>query len=153
MTFGGDVDTLSLTFDKLRYIFNGYDTIRDSFLEINTTYKQGNITDYEFFNKIQESIMRFSALEFLAIKSIFEIKKSLYRNMGITTNTVDKTLEPSISDIHASSHSVSSFIVAGTLPSLSPQVTSSKMEVMNCIQCRSPIRKNSKFCVNCGNKI
>ncbi|MDE1827277.1 MAG: zinc ribbon domain-containing protein, partial [Thaumarchaeota archaeon] len=91
MAFGGDVDTLSLTFDKLQYIFNGYDTILDSFLEINTLHKQGNITDYEFFNKIQDSVMRFSALEFLAIKSIFEIKKSLYRSIGIITTATDNT--------------------------------------------------------------
>lgn len=153
MAFGGDVDTLSLTFDKLRYIFNGYDAIRDSFLEINTSYIQGNITDYEFFSKIQESVMRFSALEFLAIKSIFEIKKSLYRSIGITTNTVDKTVESAVSDIHASNHSVSSFIVAGILPSSSSQVAPSRIEGMNCLQCKSPIRKNSKFCTNCGNKI
>src|SRR5579863_4733682 len=111
MSFGGDVDTLSLTFDKLRYIFNGYDAIRDSFLEINTLYIQGNIIDYEFFSKIQESVMRFSALEFLAIKSIFEIKKSLYRNIRITTNVADKTAESAVSDIRTSNHSVSSFIV------------------------------------------
>lgn len=153
MAFGGDVDTLSLTFDKLRYIFNGYDTIRDSFLEINTLYRQGNIPDYEFFNKIQESVMRFSALEFLAIKSIFEIKKSLYKSIGITTNTADKTAESVVSDIHASNHSVSSFIVAGTLPSLRSHATSYRIENTNCLQCGSPIRKNSKFCTNCGNKI
>ena len=153
MAFGGDVDTLSLTFDKLRYIFNGYDIIRDSFLEINTLHKQENITDYEFYNKMQESVMRFSALEFLAIKSMFEIKKSLYRSIGITTNTADKTPESSASDIHVSSHSVSSFIVAGILPSSISQVTPSTIEGKNCLQCRSPIRKNSKFCTRCGNKI
>lgn len=153
MAFGGDVDTLSLTFDKLQYIFNGYDTIRDSFLEINTLHKQGNITDYEFFNKIQESVMRFSALEFLAIKSIFEIKKSLYRSIGITTNSTDKTAEPTVSNTQVSSHSISSFIVAGTLPGTRSQVTPINTGGTNCLQCRSPIRRNSKFCTNCGNKI
>lgn len=154
MAFGGDVDTLSLTFDKLQYIFNGYDTIRDSFLEINTLHKQDNITDYEFFNKIQESIMRFSALEFLAIKSIFEIKKSLYRNIGIATNTTDKTVESTVSGARVSSHSISSFIVAGTLPSPRSQaIPIINTEGMNCLQCKNPIRRNSKFCTTCGNKI
>lgn len=151
MAFGGDVDTLSLTFDKLRYISNGYDVIRDSFLEITTLHKQGNIPDHEFFDKIQESIMRFSALEFLAIKSIFEIKKSLDRNMrNANTSTI---VEPSSPDIRVQSHSISAFIVAGTLPSSNSQIMPPKIENRNCLQCQSLIRKGSKFCTNCGNKI
>ncbi|MGC1709595.1 MAG: zinc ribbon domain-containing protein, partial [Nitrosotalea sp.] len=136
----------------LRYIFNGYDVIRDSFLEINTLHKQGNITDREFFDKIQESIMRFSALEFLSIKSIFEIKKALDRNMRSAKNTA-MTAESSASDIHVLSHSISAFIVAGTLPRSSSHMTPSKTENKRCIQCRSLIRKSSKFCVSCGSKI
>ncbi|MFZ1076496.1 MAG: hypothetical protein WAN47_03580 [Nitrosotalea sp.] len=133
MAFGGDVDTLSLTFDKLQYIFNGYDIIRDSFLEINTLYKQGNIADHEFFDKIHESIMRFSALEFLSIKSIFEIKKALDRNMR-NANTA-MIVEPLSSDIHVQSHSISAFIVAGTLPSSNSQRMPFKIENRNCLHC------------------
>jgi hypothetical protein len=151
MAFGGDIDTLSLTFDKLRYIFNGYDVIRDSFLKINTLHKQGNITDREFFDKIHESIMRFSALEFLSIKSIFEIKKALNKSMKSAENPA-MTADPSVSDIHAPSHSISAFIVAGTLPMLRSQMTYSKTENRNCRQCGSLIRESSKFCANCGNK-
>jgi len=152
MAFGGDVDTLSLTFDKLQYIFSGYDAIRDSFLEINTLHKQGNITDREFFDKIQESIMRFSALEFLSIKSIFEIKKARDRSIGIAPNTTITSRLPA-SSTNAQSHLVSAFIVAGTLPGSRSRVTSSKTKNMNCSQCGNLIRKNSKFCTICGNKI
>jgi hypothetical protein len=151
MAFGGDVDTLSLTFDKLQYIFNGYDTIRDSFLEISALYKQGNITDDEFFDKIQESIMRFSALEFLAIRSIFEIKKALYRSIGIAIN--NDTMLDLPNSIHAPGHSVSTFIVPNTLPSLGSQILATKSENRNCPQCGSFTRMSSKFCTNCGNKI
>ncbi len=95
MSFGGDVDTLSLTFDKLQYIFNGYGQILDSFLELDTAYKQGKITHIEFFTKIQEGVMRFSALEFLAIKSIFEIKKSLDRRDGVSKNENSANIQTS----------------------------------------------------------
>ena len=115
-------------------------------------HKQGNVTDYEFFNKVQESIMRFSALEFLSIKSIFEIKKTLDKNIGCIENTAILTVS-SASDIHAPNHSISAFIVAGVLPRSSSHIEHSKTENMNCLQCRSPIRRNSKFCDNCGNKI
>jgi hypothetical protein len=152
MAFGDDIDTLSLTFDKLRYIFNGYDVIRDSFLKVNTLHKQGNITDHKFFDKIQESIMQFSALAFLSIKSIFEIKKALNRSIGSAENTA-MTANPSVSNIQVPSHSISVFIVAGTLPRLSSQMTHFKIENINCLQCKSLIRKSSNFCVNCSNKI
>ncbi|MGH2611663.1 MAG: zinc ribbon domain-containing protein [Rhabdochlamydiaceae bacterium] len=151
MAFGGDVDTLSLTFGKLQYIFNGYDAIRDSFLETNALHRQGNIADQEFFDRIQESIMRFSALEFLSIKSIFEIKKALNRSVGTINTAV--TAGQSASGIHSPNHSISAFIVADTLPNSSSQMALYKTESKNCPQCGSPIRKSSKFCVNCGNKI
>jgi len=146
MAFGGDVDTLSLTFDKLQYIFRGYDQIRDVFLEINSTYKQGKISNIEFFDKVQEGVLRFSALEFLAIKSIFEIKKSIYRNSSMSKD------DTAVSEISSPNHSVSSFIVAGILPTPNNHITSKKQEVRNCSKCTMPVKPNVNFCTNCGMK-
>ncbi|MGI0046244.1 MAG: hypothetical protein ACREBB_03525 [Nitrosotalea sp.] len=150
MAFGGDVDTLSLTFGKLQYIFNGYGQILDSFLEVNVTYKQGKITNKDFFDKIQEGVMRFSALEFLAIKAIFEIKKSLDRNTRI-----DKIEGSSISvqELSHQSHSIASFVIAGTLPRPSHMAPSTRQEPGNCLHCGIPIKINTNFCTNCGNKL
>lgn len=145
-----DIDTLSLTFDKLQYIFRGYDTILNSFLETNAAYRQGTVSDREFFDKIQESIMRFSALEFLSIKSIFEIKKTL--NRGVGTRNITTIEDQSTTNARTTSHSVASFVVAGTLPRSDTQTTIPQTKNKNCIQCGSLIRQNSKFCTNCGNK-
>lgn len=151
MAFGGDVDTLSLTFDKLQYIFNGYDQIRDSFLEINMTYKQGKVTNKEFFNKIQEGVMRFSALEFLSIKAVFEIKKSLDRNTR-TGKTGGAPSGLSVTELSPQSHSVASFVVAGTIPRPHHVISSTRQETKNCFHCGIPVKTKANFCTNCGNK-
>ncbi|MDE1762716.1 MAG: zinc ribbon domain-containing protein [Thaumarchaeota archaeon] len=145
----GDVDTLGLTFDKLQYIFNGYDQIRDSFLELGASYKQEKITYAEFFDKIQEGVMRFSALEFLAIKAIFEIKKSIDRRSGITKD-VENMDSRVIRKTPSSGHSVDSFIITGTLSR--PEQISSGTIKTSCLQCGVSIRVNANFCTNCGKK-
>lgn len=151
MAFGGDVDTLSLTFDKLQYIFNGYGPIRDSFLEVNTSYKQGRTPDAEFFDKILEGVMRFSALEFLAIKAVFEIKKSLDRNTT-SVNTTNTTTGISATLLPPPSHSVASFIMAGVLPKSQQISEPTKQEIM-CPNCGKHLKKNANFCSNCGKKM
>ncbi len=152
MAFGVDVDTLSLTFDKLQYIFSGYGQIRDSFLETNTTYMQGKITDREFFYNVQEAVMRFSALEFLALKAVFEIKKSLDRatrtdRAGNVANAASKQ------ESFPKSHSLASFVVAGTLPRPHDVASSTGQEKKNCLHCGILIKTGSSFCTNCGNKM
>ena len=149
MSFGGDVDTLSLTFDKLRYIFNGYGQIRDSFLESVAAYKQGKITRAEFFDKIQEGVMRFSALEFLAIKSIFEIKKSSDRSSGVIKNDSNSNMQTS-STPTPTGHSINSFIAAKVLPVPNQDNSQKNQTEINCQQCKTPLKKHVNFCTNCG---
>jgi hypothetical protein len=145
MVFGGDVDTLNLLFDKLQYIFSGYSPIRDSFLEVNDLYKQGKISDREFFEKIHESINRFSALEFLLIKSMFEIKKTIDKSSGRSGKHEIPTI-----NLPPPDNSLASFIMAKNLPR--PD-TLSQGEGNACSRCGTIMNRLSKFCTNCGNKI
>src|SRR5438445_11579714 len=75
MSFG-DVDTLRLLFDKLQNLLNDSQGYYESFLDGNNLYKQGKMSDKEFFEKLGDYVVAYSALEFLAIKVIFELKKS-----------------------------------------------------------------------------
>ncbi len=152
MAFGGDVDTLSLTFDKLQYIFNGYGQIRDSFIEANALYKQEKIPDNEFFVKIQEGVMRFSALDFLAIKAIFEIKKAIDRGTGANMTNATAGVS-SVPNMPRPTHSLSSFIVAGTIPRAENIMSQAKQKGRNCAQCGVSVKSDANFCTNCGNKI
>lgn len=146
MAFGGDVDTLSLTFDKLQYIFNGYGQIRDSFVDANMIRKQGGISDPEFFDLVNQGIMRFSALEFLAIKAVFEIKKSLDRDTAVNVfpgSEADASSTPG--------HSLASFITAKSLPK--SHHVDTVLEANTCGHCGNRTKTKAKFCSSCGKKL
>ena len=76
MSFG-EVDTLNMLFDKLESLFDESQGYYESFLDTNNMYKQGKIADKEFFQRLGDYVVAYSALEFLSIKVIFEIRKSL----------------------------------------------------------------------------
>ena len=85
MSFG-EVDTLNMLFDKLNGLFDESQGYYESFLDTNNMYKQGKIGDKEFFQKLGDYVVAYSALEFLAIKVIFEMKKSLDTGSGSTSS-------------------------------------------------------------------
>ena len=87
MSFG-EVDTLGMLFDKLQSLFDESQGYYESFLDTNNMYKKGQISDKEFFQKLGDYTVAYSALEFLAIKVIFELKKS----QGNIMNFVQKYL-------------------------------------------------------------
>ena len=74
---GGTVDTLGLLFDKLQSLFDESQGYYESFLDTNNLYKQGKLSDKEFFQKLGDYVVAYSALEFLAVKVLFEVRKSL----------------------------------------------------------------------------
>ena len=144
MSFG-DVDTLTLTFDKLRYISGGYDQYNEAFAQLIALYKDGKITDQEYFSTMIDSVLKYSALEFLAIKSIFEIKKTVYRNDPSNIASTPNVSEESSQQ----SRSLSSFFVAKNLPPKS--VSDAKSNGISCQKCGLSTKKSAKFCTNCGN--
>ncbi len=171
MSFGGEVDTLNLLFDKLQNLLNDTQGYYESFLDANTMFKQGKLSEKEFFEKLGDYVVAYSALEFLAVKVIFEIKKSLDKGglpgtpggtmptgMGFggsqATHVTAATLPgagrpPSI--ISASSAFSTPGVLPTPDPNLLPKETSIKGPVCN--SCGSPIRPTAKFCTKCGNRI
>lgn len=90
MSFG-EVDTLNMLFEKLNSLFDESQGYYESFLDTNNMYKKGQISDKEFFQRLGDYVVAYSALEFLAIKVIFELKKSM--NTG-SNNTASPGLMP-----------------------------------------------------------
>jgi len=72
----GEVDTLNLTFDKLQTLFDESQGYYESFLDANNLYKTGKLSDKEFFQKLGDYVVAYSALEFLSVKVIMEMKKT-----------------------------------------------------------------------------
>jgi len=68
MSFG-EVDTLNLLSDKLNSLFDESQNYYESFLDTNNMYKNGKLSDKEFFQKLGDYVVAYSALEFLSIKT------------------------------------------------------------------------------------
>ena len=83
MSFG-EVDTLNMLFEKLNSLFDESQGYYESFLATNDMYKKGQLSDKEFFQKLGDYVVAYSALEFLAIKVLFEVKKSMNTGSGAT---------------------------------------------------------------------
>ena len=171
MSFG-DIDTLNLLFDKLQNLLNDTQGYYESFLDANTMYKQGKLTDKEFFEKLGDYVVSYSSLEFLSVKVIFELKKSLDKiSSGRTSgSTMASPMPPGMGP-------QSSQVTSSTLPGLGqpPSIISAAAAfqhlvfyhhqilhscqnkvldiVSTCNSCGSAVKANAKFCPKCGNKI
>jgi len=60
----GEVDTLNLLSDKLNNLFDESQDYYESFLDANNLYKKGKLTYKEFFQKLGDNVVAYSALEF-----------------------------------------------------------------------------------------
>ena len=171
----GEVDTLNLLSDKLNNLFDESQDYYESFLDANNMYKQGKLTDKEFFQKLGDYVVAYSALEFLSIKVIFELKKSIDKLSGGSApgGTQSPGLMPGMgtpgmmpggmpatrpgtaqNPVGGPASVISAgggFSDAGTLPTPDPSLVP-KQSGGKCSSCRSDIRPNAKFCTNCGNK-
>ena len=178
MSFG-EVDTLNMLFDKLSSLFDESQSYYESFLDTNNMYKKGQLSDKEFFQKLGDYTVAYSALEFLAIKVIFELKKSV--GSGGPGNTQSPGLMPGMGQPGMAGgmnpppragtadnpvgggppgivSAQESFGDVGTLPSPDPalmprQVAPQQTAPQNpngCSSCGVALRPNSKFCTKCG---
>ena len=168
MSFG-DIDTLNLLFDKLQNLLNDTQGYYESFLDANTMYKQGKLSDKEFFEKLGDYVVSYSSLEFLSVKVIFELKKSLDKiSSGRTSgSTMASPMPPGMGQqVTASTlpgpgqppsiiSAAAAFSTPGVLPppdpALMPRQNSSSGP--SCNSCGIPVKSNAKFCPKCGNKI
>ncbi len=171
----GEVDTLNLLSDKLNNLFDESQDYYESFLDANNLFKQGKLTEKEFFQKLGDYVVAYSALEFLSIKVIFELKKSLDKLSGGSApgGTQSPGLMPGMgtpgmmpggmpgphpgsaqNPVGGPASVISAgggFSNAGTLPTPDPSLLP-KQSGGKCSSCGSDLRPNAKFCTNCGNK-
>ncbi len=170
---GGEVDTLNMLFDKLESLFDESQGYYEQFLDTNNMYKQGKINDKEFFQKLGDYVVAYSALEFLAIKVMFEIRKSLGKGSG---NTQSPGLMPGMGQPGMMGGGMNppprsgtkdnpvggppgivsakeAFGDAGTLPSPDPSMMPKRSSGNGCSSCGAELRANAKFCTKCGNKV
>ena len=171
MSFG-EVDTRGMLFDKLQSLFDESQGYYESFLDTNNMYKKGQISDKEFFQKLGDYTVAYSALEFLAIKVIFELKKSQGSNSGNTQSPGlmpgmgqpgmmaggmgqpprSGTAENPVGAPPSIMGTPEAFSQPGTLPTPDPSLLPPKQSAGTCTSCGVGLRPNAKFCTKCGSK-
>ena len=175
----GEVDTLNLLTDKLQALFDESQGYYETFLDTNKLYKSGKLSDKEFFEKLGDYIVAYSALEFLAIKVIFEMKKSVDKIAGGAApgGTQSPGLMPGMGSpgmmagmgmqqppragtpdnpVGAPPSVISAqqgFSDPGTLPSPDPSLIAKSSGGPSCTTCGGTLRANAKFCTKCGTKV
>ena len=85
MSFG--VDALGALTEKLRQLVNDTQEKYESFIDDTQLFKQGKINEKEFFAKIGEYLVAFSALNFLAIRVILELRSAAEKGTSMKSST------------------------------------------------------------------
>ena len=172
----GEVDTLNLMVEKLENLFNESQDYYETFLDTNNLFKEGKLTEREFFQKLGDYVVAYSALEFLSIKVIFEMKKAMDKMSGgqASGTTQSPGLMPGMgtpgmmaggmqpgprsgtaqNPVGGPASVISAgggFSDAGTLPTPDPSLVP-KQSGGKCSSCGSDLRPNAKFCTSCGNR-
>ena len=173
----GEIDTLNLTFDKLQALFDESQGYYETFLDANNLYKAGKLSDKEFFQKLGDYTVAYSALEFLSIKALMEMKKTLDKisagspasgthspglmpgmgNPGMMAGSMQSgartgTAENPVGSPPSVMHAPDSFNQPGTLPTPDPSLLPRRETGASCMSCGAELRPNAKFCTKCGTK-
>ena len=176
----GEIDTLNLLTDKLNALFEESQGYYETFLDSNNLYKNGKLTDKEFFQKLGDYVVAYSALLFLSIKVTFELKKAISKMAGGSApgSTQSPGLMPGMgtpgmvggmgmppqaaragtqqNPVGAPPSVVSAneaFGNIGTLPTPDPSLMTKPVgSGKHCTGCGDELRPNAKFCTKCGNK-
>ena len=169
MSFG--VDTLGGLTEKLKQLINDTQNLYETFIDANQLYKQGKMGDKDFFVKMGEYLVAISALNFLAVRVILEIKNALEKGTSIKSPTGTSSSSPAAPQ---AGFGIGGFVGTGgtvgpagsgrgneyTLPSPQeptfkpvdielpkPRATST---TKSCVACNTSIPAHAKFCSKCG---
>lgn len=160
MSFG--VDTLGGLSEKLRQLSNDTQNMYEAFIDATTLYKQGKMGEKEYFAKIGEYLVATSAMNFLAIRVIFEIKNAMDKGTSLKNMTGGVASPPT----PQAGFGIGGFVNTGgsvgaqpgyTLPSPQVEPTLRPVDIeierpkkKNCIVCGASIPAQAKFCSKCG---
>ena len=172
MSFGG-VDTLGGLTEKLKQLVNETQDHYESFIDDIQLYKKGKIGEKEFFGKIARYMISLSALNFLAIRVILEMRSAADKGSSVK-NPTGGIAQPA----SGSGFGINAFVDnSGSIgnpssdndqyllpepdqmiePKFKPVDIIVKSEnknqnsKKNCVNCKSSISLTAKFCPKCGN--
>jgi hypothetical protein len=165
-------DALSGLTEKLKKTINEIQDRYESFIDSNQLYKQGKIKDRDFFASIGDYLVASSAMNFITVQTIFEMR-SLVERKASARSEHGQSESAASAMAPQGSGGVSKFAAASQTPTAGqfslpkPQEppseiaeTSGQQNLANgqesstpkkCIICKRAIAKQAKFCSQCGN--
>jgi hypothetical protein len=177
--YSGGVDVLGSLTEKLKQQINDTQDKYESFIDATHVYKQGKMNEKEYFAKLADYLISTSALDFLAIRVILEIKSAIDKSTLMKNATGGMAPPPSPPSPQAG-FGIGGFVGTGgavggggekyVMPAPKQQEPTFKPEdieleqgssessgkekttiiTKNCIFCGSEIPKQAKFCSKCG---
>ena len=173
------VDVLGTLSDKLKQMLKETQEHYSTFLNSSQLYKQRNMSENEFFEKITHYLVTVSALDFLAVRVVLELKSAM--DKGTSVKEVSGG-GGAASYSHQADFGISGFVGTGgtvggaggtgistsELSSQPPTFTPVDIELprqlqesnenlpheaknKNCIVCGVVIPVQARFCTRCGN--
>src|SRR5215217_7844000 len=88
--YSGAVDVLGSLTEKLKQQINDTQDMYESFVDATQLYKQGKMNEKQYFAKIGDYLVSTSALDFLAIRVILEMKSAIDKGTLIKNATGGK---------------------------------------------------------------
>ena len=170
------VDTLGGLTEKLKQLIDDTQNQYESLIDSTQRFKQGKMNDKEYFASIGKYLIASSALNFLAVRVILELKSAFDKGSSLKSPT-GGVLDPSskggstdfgiggfisgggqvggntISIIEPSVRTVDSELERSSsmgVRSIPPDIVNDK-KIKNCIVCGISIPTKAKFCSKCGN--
>lgn len=162
MGFG--VDTLGGLSEKLKQLVNDTQNLYETFFDANQLYKQGKMGGKEFFAKMGDYLVALSALNFLAVRVIIEMKGAMEKGTVLKSPGGGSSF-PSAPQ---AGFGVGGFVGTGgtvgpaaggySLPSpqeptfrpVDIELPRPRAGTKNCIVCGAAIPAQAKFCSKCG---
>ena len=92
--YSGAVDVLGSLTEKLKQQINDTQDKYESFIDSTQLYKQGKMNEKEYFAKIGDYLVSTSALDFLAIRVILEMKSAIDKGTLMKNATGGKASLP-----------------------------------------------------------
>jgi len=172
-TFG--VDTLGGLTEKLKQLIDDTQNQYESLIDSTQRFKQGKMNDKEYFASIGKYLIASSALNFLTVRVILELKSAFDKGSSLKSST-GEVIDPS-SKGGSTDFGIGGFVSGGgqvggnTISTIEPSLRPADSElrssptdaksiplgiaddkkIKNCIVCGISIPAKAKFCSKCGN--
>lgn len=129
--------------DKLKQLADDIQSLYEEFLDVETLYQQGKISDNDFFKKMGSFLKAFSSLGFLTVKVVVEINKTIGKDDNL--QKPEGVTRPSATYRPEMMSGKSTAVYSPTYVPAEEQTTHKV-----CSQCSANIPVQAKFCTKCG---